>query len=186
VGTNDLLQYFFAVGRDDAHVSPSYRTQDPVALQLLKRLADMAAFAGKPLSICGEIASDPQLLPLLIGLGFHHLSVDIHSLPQVEEAALGLNVEECRRLAAKCLNADSPRDVRAILNDSKLVRKHRGATVVRPGQAVDPICREVVDPTDTSLAITRKGKRIHFCSAQCRDEYYAREMHEHQSLVSRS
>lgn len=183
VGTNDLLQYFFAVGRDDAHVSPSYRTQDPVALQLLKRLADVAAIAGKPLSICGEVASDPQLLPLLIGLGFQHLSVDIHSLPQVEEAAIELNVEECRRLAARCLNAQSPREVRAILNDSRLTRKHRGLRLIGPGQAVDPICQEVVDPADANLTITRRGKRIHFCSAQCRDEYYARERHEHPSLV---
>jgi len=186
VGTNDLLQYFFAVGRDDAHVTPSYRTQDPVALQLLKRLAEMAAFAGKPLSICGEIASDPQLLPLLVGLGFQHLSVDIHSLPQVEEAAVGLDVEECKRLAARCLNAGSPREVRAILSDSKLVRKHRGVVPTHPGQAVDPICQKAVDPADTGLTITRKGKRIHFCSAQCRDEYYAREEHEHPSLMYRS
>jgi phosphoenolpyruvate-protein phosphotransferase len=185
VGTNDLLQYFFAVGRDDAHVSPSYRTQDPVALQLLKRLADMAAFAGKPISICGEIASDPQLLPLLIGLGFRHLSVDIHSLPEIEDAAVELDIEECRRLAAECLNAASPREVRTILNESRLVRKRGGATVARPGQPVDPICGEVVDPTDTSLTITRKGKKIHFCSAQCRDEYYAREKHEHHSLMLR-
>ena len=67
-----------------------------------------------------------------------------------------------------------------MLNDSGLVRKHHGAHLaVGPGQAVDPICQEVVDPTDASLTITRKGKRIHFCSAQCRDEYYAREKYEH-------
>lgn len=186
VGTNDLLQYFFAVGRDDPHVSPSYRTQDPVALQLLKRLADAAAYARKPLSICGEIASDPQLLPLLIGLGFQHLSVDIHSLPQLEEAAAGLDVDKCRELARRCLNAGTSRDVRRLLNESGLVRKHHAAHSLRPGEAVDPICQEVVDPTDTSLSILRKGKRIHFCSAQCRDEYYYREKYEHQPLVHRS
>ena len=133
VGTNDLLQYFFAVGRDDPHISPSYRTQDPVALLLLKRLADAATYAGKPLSICGEIASDPQLLPLLIGLGFEHLSVDIHSLPLLEEAAFGLNVDECKRLAARCLNAGTARDVRMLLNDSGLVRKHPGSIPRDPG-----------------------------------------------------
>ena len=178
VGTNDLLQYFFAVGRDDAHVSPSYRTQDPVALQLLKRLADTAARAGKPLSICGEIASDPQLLPLLIGLGFEHLSVDIHSLPQVEEAAAGLDVDECRELAERCLNAGTARDVRRLLSESGLVSKHRHAGPLHPGEIMDPICHELVDPTEGGLSIIRKGKRIHFCSAQCRDEYYYREKHE--------
>ncbi len=183
VGTNDLLQYFFAVGRDDPHISPSYRTHEPVALLLLKRLADAAACASKPLSICGELASDPQLLPLLIGLGFEHLSVDIHSLPLVEEAALGLNVEECKRLAARCLNAGTSQDVRILLNDSGLVRKHPGARPPRPGQPVDPICHELVDPAGVGLAITRKGRRIHFCSAECRDEFYAREKSAHQNLT---
>lgn len=183
VGTNDLLQYFFAVGRDDPHISPSYRTQDPVALLLLKRLADAAAYAGKPLSICGEIASDPQLLPLLIGLGFEHLSVDIHSLPLVEEAALGLKIDECRRLAARCLNAGTARDVRAMINDSGLVRKHADSHPPRPGQPIDPICHGPVDPTGAGLSIIRKGRRIHFCSAECRDEFYLREKNAHQSLI---
>lgn len=183
VGTNDLLQYFFAVGRDDAHVSPSYRTQDPVALQMLKRLADTAAYAGKPLSICGEIASDPQMLPLLIGLGFTDLSVDIHSLRQVEQVAARLDTEACRRLAQECLHARSARDVRTLLHESGLVKKHQDVYPLRPGQAVDPICGEVVDAMDINLSITRKGKRIHFCSMQCRDEYYYRERREQPSLA---
>ncbi|MGE5297173.1 MAG: phosphoenolpyruvate--protein phosphotransferase [Solirubrobacterales bacterium] len=183
VGTNDLLQYFFAVGRDDTHVSPSYRTQDPVALLLLKRLADAAAHAGKPLSICGEIASDPQLLPLLIGLGFEHLSVDIHSLPLLEEAASGLDVDKCRELAARCLRAGTARDVRTMLSDSGLVRKTRGVHPPRPGLPVDPICKESVDPTGTGLTILRKGRRIHFCSPECRDEFYAREKHAPQAVT---
>ena len=122
VGTNDLLQYFFAVGRDDVHVSQSLRAQDPVALRMLKRLVDAAAFAGKPLSICGEIASDPQLLPLLIGLGFKDLSVDIRLLSQVEESAAGLDVAACKQLAQDCLKAKTSRDVRALLNDSGLTK----------------------------------------------------------------
>jgi phosphoenolpyruvate-protein kinase (PTS system EI component)/YHS domain-containing protein len=183
VGTNDLLQYFFAVGRDDAHVSPSYRTQDPVALQLLRRLADTAAGEGKPLSICGEIASDPQLLPVLIGLGFEDLSIDIHALAQVEEVASRLNVEDCRRLADQCLHARTARDVRAILNDSELVTRHVDVCPPRPGQVVDPICHEVIDAVDASVSITRRGKVIHFCSTRCRDEYFYRERHEQPVLT---
>ena len=183
VGTNDLLQYFFAVGRDDAHVSPSYRTQDAIALQLLKRLADTAARAGKPLSICGEIASDPQLLPVLIGLGFTDLSIDIHALPQIEEVASGLDVKDCRRLARECLQARTSRDVRAILSDSGLVARHAEVCPPRQGQVVDPICHEVIDRVDASLCITRRDKVIHFCSTQCRDEYFYRERQE-QSILA--
>jgi phosphoenolpyruvate-protein phosphotransferase len=183
VGTNDLLQYFFAVGRDDAHVSQSYRTQDPVALRMLKRLADTASYAGKPLSICGEIASDPQLLPLLIGLGFEDLSVDIRFLPQVEEMASRLHAADCRQLTQACLTAKTSREVRMLLNDSGLVRRYRAVCEPRWDQAVDPICGAVVDLAESNLTVTRRGKKIHFCSAECRDEYMRRERQEHVSLA---
>jgi YHS domain-containing protein len=183
VGTNDLLQYFFAVGRDDAHVSQSYRTQDPVALRMLKRLADAASYAGKPLSICGEIASDPQLLPLLIGLGFRDLSVDIRLLPQVEEMASRLDLERCRQLARACLEAQTAREVRVLLNESGLVRKHRAVCEPRWDQAVDPICQDVVDMAESAFTLTRRGKKIYFCSVECRDEYVRREKHEHAALA---
>jgi phosphoenolpyruvate-protein kinase (PTS system EI component)/YHS domain-containing protein len=175
VGTNDLLQYFFAVGRDDVNLSQSLRAQDPVALRMLKRLVDAAAFAGKPLSICGEIASDPQLLPLLIGLGFKDLSVDIRSLPQVEEVAAGLDVAACQQLARDCLKAKTSREVRLRLNDSGLARKRVRDGLPRAGQAVDPVCGAVVDTGENNLTVVRRGKKIHFCSVDCRDNYLHRE-----------
>jgi len=179
VGTNDLLQYFFAVGRDDAQVSQSYRAQDPVALQMLKRLVDAASYAGKPLSICGEIASDPQLLPLLIGLGFKDLSVDVRSLAQVEEIAARLDVGQCQQLAQDCLRANTARDVRALLNEAGLVKRHRAVCEPRWDQVIDPVCETVVDTVDSHLTLTRRGKKVHFCSVQCRDEYIRREQHEY-------
>ncbi len=178
VGTNDLLQYFFAVGRDDAYVSQSYRTQDPVALRMLKRLADAAEYAGKPLSICGEVASDPQLLPLLIGLGFKDLSMDVRFVPQMEELAAGLDVHQCEELAKACLKAKSAREVRILLSDSGLVKKHRDVCRPRWDQAVDPMCGAVVDTAESNFTVVRKGKKVHFCSAECRDEFICRERHE--------
>ncbi|MCL5279440.1 MAG: PEP-utilizing enzyme, partial [Planctomycetes bacterium] len=175
VGTNDLLQYFFAVGRDDARGSQSYRTLDPVALRMLKHLVDAAALAGKPLSICGEVASDPQLLPLLIGVGFRDLSVDIRFLAQVEEAAVGLDITACRQLVQDCLKATTSREVRALLSASGLVKKNRPACSSRWDQAVDPVCGAVVDTAEGHLTLARRGAKIHFCSAQCRDEYLFRE-----------
>jgi phosphotransferase system enzyme I (PtsI) len=175
VGTNDLLQYFFAVGRDDAHNSQSYRTLDPAALRMLRDLVEAAALAGKPLSICGEVASDPQLLPLLIGLGFRDLSVDVRFLSQVEESAAGLDVAACEQLAQDCLKAKTSREVRALLSESGLVKKHRPVCPSRWDQAVDPVCGAVVDTVDSHLTIARQGRKIHFCSARCRDEYIHRE-----------
>ncbi len=183
VGTNDLLQYFFAVGRDDANLSQSFRAQDPVALRMLKRLVDAANRAGKPLSICGEIAADPQLVPLLIGLGFKDLSVDIRLLPQVEELVADLDVAACRQLARECLKAKTAREVRALLKDSGLVKKHRIAGPSRWDQAVDPVCGTIVDAAESHLTVTRRGKKIHFCSADCRDEYVRREREGHSSVA---
>ncbi len=183
VGTNDLLQYFFAVGRDDANLSQSFRAQDPVALRMLKRLVDAAVRAGKPLSICGEIAADPQLVPLLIGLGFKDLSVDIRLLPQVEELVADLDAAACRQLARDCLKVKTSREVRALLKDSGLIKKHRVAGPSRWDQAVDPVCGTIVDAAESHLTVTRRGKKIHFCSADCRDEYVRRERKGHSPVA---
>jgi YHS domain-containing protein len=142
---------------------------------MLKHLVEAASLAGKPLSICGEVAADPQLLPLLIGLGFKDLSVDIRFLAQVEESAAGLDVAACEQLAQDCLKARTSREVRALLSDSGLVKKHRPAGPARWDQAVDPVCGAVLDTAESHLTIARRGGKIHFCSARCRDEYICRE-----------
>jgi phosphotransferase system enzyme I (PtsP) len=179
VGTNDLLQYFFAAGRDDVNSSQSFRTQDPVALRMLRRLVDAAVAAGKPLSICGEIASDPQVLPLLLGLGFKDLSVDIRLLPLVAQLVADLDVSACRRLAQACLKAKTAREVRTLLNDSGLVKKrHPAAGPPRWDQVVDPVCGAVVDPVESPFTLIRHHEKIHFCSAECRNEYLRREMYD--------
>jgi len=175
VGTNDLLQYFFAVGRDDANLSRSYRAQDPAALRMLKHLVDTAFEAGKSLSICGEIASDPQMLPLLVGLGFQDLSVDIRLLPQVERSLAGLDVEVCRHLAHDCLQAGTSEEVRALLSGSEAADNGGPGCPSRRNLAQDPVCGALVNTAGIGLTVTRRGKRLHFCGTACRDEYLRRE-----------
>ncbi len=75
VGTNDLVQYLFAVERNAANVADLYQPEHPVMLQVIQTLAEQAAAAGKPLSICGEMAADPAVLPVLVGLGVTDISV---------------------------------------------------------------------------------------------------------------
>jgi phosphoenolpyruvate-protein phosphotransferase len=180
VGTNDLLQYFFAVAGDDAGVSQSYRAQDPIALQMLKRIVDAAARVGKPLSICGEIASDPQLVPLLVGLGFKDLSVDMHFLAQVEDLVSTLDAARCEQLADKCLKARSSEEVRKLVNSSDLTRSRNGngGTSGRGassrGLVMDPVCEMMIDLMENDLAALCNGRIVHFCSVACRDEYFLR------------
>lgn len=175
VGTNDLLQYFFAVSRDDIDAGQGYRVQNPVALQMLKHIVDCAAQAGKPLSICGEVASDPQLVPLLIGLGFRDLSVDVHFVSQIESIVSGLDVAACERLAQQCLTAHCSRDVRSLLSGSVVAPQCRGI-LSGGGRAADPICERLIDVRDSGLTVTRNGGNLYFCSAGCRDEYTRREL----------
>ncbi len=160
VGTNDLLQYFFAVGRDDANVSQSHRTQDPVALRMLKRLADAADEVGKPLSICGEIASDPEVLPLLIGLGFKDLSIDIRSLPRVEEAASGLDLRQCRQLARDCLAAKTSREVAMLLSDWTLENGRGTARPAPRDQAPDSGGGDSLGISDSTAAPHRDNSSL--------------------------
>jgi phosphotransferase system enzyme I (PtsI) len=76
LGTNDLVQYTLAVDRNNDKVAPYYVQHHPAVLMLIKQTIASAKKAGIPLSICGEMASEPQYIPLLIGLGITELSIN--------------------------------------------------------------------------------------------------------------
>lgn len=86
VGTNDLLQYLLAVERNNHLVSDLYNPLQLVFLLLLKNLAETAKSQNKPISICGEMASDPNMIPILIGMGYRDLSCALPLLPSIKEA----------------------------------------------------------------------------------------------------
>lgn len=117
IGSNDLVQYLFAVDRNNASVAHLYRPEHPVVLRVLRTLADEARAAGKPLLLCGEIASDTKLLPVLVGLGLEHFSVTAGMSPQVRRFLVQLSVPECRELANRCLEADEADEVQDIIAD---------------------------------------------------------------------
>src|SRR6267378_2064561 len=81
VGTNDLTQYTLVVDRGNARLADRFTPHDPSVLRLLKMVADAARQAGKPASVCGEMASEPLSAFLLIGLGYQTLSVAPPALP---------------------------------------------------------------------------------------------------------
>lgn len=85
VGTNDLLQYLLAVERNNHLINDLYNPWQVVFLLLLKNIADVANSQKKPISICGEIASDPMFTSVLLGLGFRDLSCAIPLLPKIAE-----------------------------------------------------------------------------------------------------
>lgn len=125
VGTNDLLQYHFAVDRGNANVNFLYRTEHPSALRMLKRISDISLRGEKPVTICGEIASDPKIVQLLFGLGFSNLSIDAHAVHAVRRAVPKGSYGMFRDLANKCLSATTADEVRSIMESFESQFQHQ-------------------------------------------------------------
>lgn len=118
VGTNDLVQYLFAVDRGDASLMKASHEWHPATLRLLERIAQDGRRAGKPVSVCGEMASRPKLLPLLLGLGFDDLSVTPSAVGAVRATVAALDAEACRTLARKALLAATAPEVECLLDQA--------------------------------------------------------------------
>jgi phosphotransferase system enzyme I (PtsI) len=103
IGTNDLIQYTVAVDRVNHHVADLYRPTHPAVVRLIKRTVDAAANAGIWTGVCGEMAGDIRLTPLLLGLGVEELSVGPHQVPRVRRAIRALSHAECAAMADEAL-----------------------------------------------------------------------------------
>jgi len=115
VGTNDLVQYTLAVDRGDARVAGLARNLDPAVLRLLDMTARAADGASIGLSMCGDMASDPVALPVVLGLGYRRLSVALSARPLVREVARRVSLERARGVAEEALAAGTAEEVRALL-----------------------------------------------------------------------
>jgi len=103
IGTNDLIQYMFAVDRGNDLVSDLYQEFNPALLKTLKHIISEAGRAGKPVSICGEMAADTLAIPLLIGLGLQQLSISPATIPDAKRIIRNMKYESCCNLADECL-----------------------------------------------------------------------------------
>jgi phosphoenolpyruvate-protein phosphotransferase len=167
VGTNDLVQYLFAVERNNVNVAELYQPEHPIVLQVLKTLADQARERGKSLSICGEIAGDPELLSLLVGLGIDNLSVAPKQVSLLRARLRSLQISPCRELANACLEAQTAATVRAILGVRPQSASEATNTLVGQGQAVDPVCKMIVEIEENPYSLMREGRRYYFCCRSC-------------------
>jgi phosphotransferase system enzyme I (PtsI) len=108
IGTNDLIQYSLAVDRLNEKIAHLYEPTHPGILSLIKMTADAGIRHGIPVSVCGEMAGDPLMVPLLIGLGVTELSVSPSVAPQIKFLLRRLKLSEARELAAFALESESP------------------------------------------------------------------------------
>src|SRR6185369_9218448 len=119
VGTNDLIQYMFAADRENDQVANLYQPLHPAILRILKLIIDAARAAGTPLSICGDMAGDPALSRILVGLGLRHLSMDPHCIPLVKLAIRGGSFVEAETLAAEALTLTSEVEVGRLVHGTE-------------------------------------------------------------------
>ena len=107
VGTNDLIQYLLAVDRVDPRVASRYEPLHPAVLRTIHGIVRVADGFGKPLSLSGEMAADPLLAILLVGLGVRELSMTPSSIPRVKAALRAVSVERAREVALRSLELDT-------------------------------------------------------------------------------
>jgi phosphotransferase system enzyme I (PtsI) len=115
VGTNDLIQYTLAVDRTDERLAGYYAPGTPAVLRLLRGAAIAARRAKRPLSICGEMAADPVMVAVLVGLGFRSFSMATSAIPVVKQGIRSVDSRDAIQLARRALRASSADDVRELL-----------------------------------------------------------------------
>jgi phosphotransferase system enzyme I (PtsP) len=128
VGSNDLTQYLLAVDRNNARVANLYHAFHPAVLQALSAVAGAARKAGKPLSICGELAGDPGAALLLVGMGYDTLSMSATNLARVKSVLRRFTRAQAVALLAEVARIDDARDVRARVEE----RLRREGVMMRP------------------------------------------------------
>lgn len=103
IGTNDLVQYTMAVDRGNEKVANLYRPSHPVILRLIRQIVEAAERNGIWVSVCGEMASDPRYIPILIGLGVQELSMSSVSIGMARRVVRRLSMAQAEELARKAL-----------------------------------------------------------------------------------
>jgi phosphotransferase system enzyme I (PtsI) len=115
IGTNDLIQYALAVDRRNGDVAYLYQPCAPAVLRLIAEAMRAAHEAGKPVSVCGEMAADPFHVPLLLGLGVRTLSMNAHAIPVVKRMVRRASAADCAALVASVRTLGTTAEVEAEL-----------------------------------------------------------------------
>ncbi len=119
IGTNDLTAYTLAVDRGNAEVADLYDPLHPAVLRLVQFATEAALRMRMPVSVCGEIAGNAALTPLLLGLGLRSFSVNASAVPRVKQMVRSVDIDSCARFARRVMEQSNPASIRTLLAEFK-------------------------------------------------------------------
>jgi phosphotransferase system enzyme I (PtsI) len=126
IGTNDLIQYTLAIDRSNENVSYLYEPLHPSLLRLIKHVIESGKRAGIPVSMCGEMASDPIYAIVLLGLGLETFSMNPSNIPVVKNVVRAVRVRDCRRIAEIALQKKTAQEIEEFVIESVAMRFPEG------------------------------------------------------------
>jgi phosphoenolpyruvate-protein phosphotransferase len=117
IGTNDLTMSAMAADRADADVAKLYDPLHPGLLRLVQFTIEASLRLRKPVSVCGEMAANPKLTPLLLGLGLRCLSMNASAVPRVKQVVRSVAIADCARLARRVMEQTEPASIRGLVEE---------------------------------------------------------------------
>jgi phosphotransferase system enzyme I (PtsI) len=117
IGTNDLIQYTLAVDRTNKDVVALYNSCDPAVLRLIAQTCEGAKKCNKPISLCGQMSSNPIYTMLLIGMGLRSMSVSPSAVPEIKQACRAVTIPQCEAVAQRVATMDNARDIKQYLKE---------------------------------------------------------------------
>jgi phosphotransferase system enzyme I (PtsI) len=115
IGTNDLIQYTLAVDRDNDLVNSLYQPLHPAVLRLIEKVIEAGRRANKPITLCGEMAGNPQYIPLLVGMGLFDLSMNPAALLEAKKIVRSMNYRKWEEIAKRALELHSAEEISKFL-----------------------------------------------------------------------
>jgi phosphotransferase system enzyme I (PtsI) len=118
IGTNDLIQYTLAVDRVNESVAYLYDPLNPAILRLVQMTVNACHNAGKWVGMCGEMAGDPQFVPLLLGMGLDEFSVSVSVIPEIKKVIRMMPFEKSKEIAKAALQMKTSDEVLKLIRDN--------------------------------------------------------------------
>jgi phosphoenolpyruvate-protein phosphotransferase len=115
IGTNDLCMYTLAVDRAATEVAALYDPLHPAVLRLIQFATEAALRLRMPVSVCGEMAGNPRLTPLLLGLGLRSFSMNASAVPRVKQAVRAVSIDDCARFARRVMEQSDPAKIQELI-----------------------------------------------------------------------